>query len=66
VASQWKVASKSTSVLMIDFHRRLYAQPHGVAAKAEALRRAKLNMLRDPRRRHPFYWAAFVLIGDSG
>ena len=63
VASLWKVRSKSTSVLMVDFHREIHAHP---MAKAEALRRAKLQMLHDPARRHPFYWAAFVLIGDPG
>ncbi len=50
---------------MVDFHE-LHARPAGAAAKAEALRRAKLRMLRDPAHRQPFYWAPFVLIGDPG
>jgi CHAT domain-containing protein len=34
-------------------------------SKAEALRSAALRMLKSKDRRHPFYWAAFVLIGDG-
>jgi len=64
VASQWKVDSASTTVLMIDFHRRLTARPAN-AKKAEALRQASLGLLRSERYRHPFYWAGFVMIGDG-
>jgi len=64
VASLWPVSSKSTSTLMVDFHRELRAHPQTRLAKAEALRRAKLRMLRSEGREHPFYWAAFVAIGD--
>lgn len=64
VASLWKVASKSTATLMVDFHRELHRNPDRVALKAAALRAAKLRMLRDPMYRHPFHWAAFVAIGD--
>lgn len=64
VASLWKVASKSTSSLMIDFHRELHEGSAGPLPKAAAMRRAKLRMLRDPDHRHPFYWAAFVTIGE--
>jgi len=66
VATQWRVPSASTSKLMVDFHRELRAHPDGPFAKAEALRQAKLRMLRDRAHRHPFYWAPFVLVGDPG
>jgi len=33
--------------------------------KAEALREAALKLLKDPQYRHPFYWAGFVMIGES-
>jgi CHAT domain-containing protein len=68
VVSQWKVDSKSTTELMIDFHRNLRAgmQTPGVRMrKAKALREAALKLLRTNEYRHPFYWAGFVLIGDS-
>jgi len=68
VASQWKVDSASTTSLMIDFHRRLTmrrANPKLKEGKAEALRQAQLELLRNERYRHPFYWAGFVMIGDG-
>jgi len=65
VATQWKVASASTAELMIAFHRALRAPVANAALhKAYALREAQLHMMRDPQTRHPFHWAAFVLMGD--
>jgi CHAT domain-containing protein len=60
VVSQWKVADSSTSQLMVEFHRQLRTQ-----SKAEALRQAQLKLMKDGKHRHPFYWAAFVLVGDG-
>jgi len=59
VVSQWATSSAPTSRLMIDFHTALT----GGRTKAEALRTAELAMLHDPRYRHPFYWAPFILLG---
>jgi CHAT domain-containing protein len=59
VVSHWNVASASTAELMLDFHRHL-VRGH---PPAEALRAAQLAMRRDPAHRHPFYWAAFVVVG---
>lgn len=67
VASQWNVASASTAGLMIRFHRALQKDaPPSPFGKAEALRAAQIALLRQPSTAHPFHWAAFVLIGDSG
>jgi CHAT domain-containing protein/tetratricopeptide (TPR) repeat protein len=63
VLSQWKVDSGATSDLMIDFHRRLTGGK--TADKAEALRQASLDNMRLPGRLHPFYWAAFIVVGDA-
>jgi CHAT domain-containing protein/tetratricopeptide (TPR) repeat protein len=63
VLSQWKVDSAATSDLMIDFHRRLAAP--GATDKSEALRQASLDAMRSPGRLHPFYWAAFIVVGDA-
>ncbi len=57
--SLWKVPDNTTPMLMTSFYRALSS---GLGS-AEALRRAKLESLRDPRRRLPFHWAAFVIIG---
>jgi CHAT domain-containing protein/ketosteroid isomerase-like protein len=66
VASQWKVSSASTAELMIAFHRNLLAAaPASSSRKADALRRAQLELIRDSRYAHPFYWSAFVLVGDA-
>jgi len=61
VASQWEVDSASTAHLMVELHRQWL----GGASKAEALRRAALAVRRQDRYRHPFYWGAFVLVGDG-
>ncbi len=61
VASQWKVESKSTTELMLEFHRQLLK---GNVSKAEALRRASLKVMKMPKYRHPSYWGAFVIVGN--
>ena len=59
VVSQWKAQSAATATLMIEFHRRLARGQ----SEAEALRGAQLVLRRDPRYRHPFYWAPFIVVG---
>lgn len=61
VVSQWKVDSRSTSKLMIDFHGGL-AQGRSAA---EALRAAALKVKADRRYAHPFYWAGFIVMGPG-
>jgi CHAT domain-containing protein len=61
VASLWRVADRSTADLMIGFYRELDRGAH----KAEALRRAKLELIRGGRYGHPYYWASFILIGEQ-
>jgi CHAT domain-containing protein len=66
VVSQWKVESASTTELMVAFHRNLKGQNRGQRlTKAEAMRRAALRLLKLKEYRHPFYWAAFVIVGDA-
>jgi CHAT domain-containing protein len=68
VVSQWKVESASTLDLMLAFHRRLRTASTPAksnATKAEALRQAALNVMKNPETGHPFYWAGFVLVGDG-
>jgi CHAT domain-containing protein len=61
VVSQWKVDSRSTSKLMIEFHGRL---ARGRSA-ADALRAAALAVKADRRYAHPFYWAGFIVMGPG-
>jgi len=58
-ASLWQVNDVSTGELMEAFYRG-YAS--GVP-KAEALRRAQVELLRRQEYSDPYYWSAFILIG---
>jgi CHAT domain-containing protein len=60
VATQWKVADQSTATAMVAFHQQLQQG----AARDEALRQALRGLAADPKTRDPYYWAAFMLIGD--
>nr|ADN16691.1 tetratricopeptide domain protein [Gloeothece verrucosa PCC 7822] len=61
LATLWAVQDDSTAELMAQFYQRLN-QPN--MTKAAALRQAQLLLLRSPQYEHPFYWAAFVLVGN--
>jgi CHAT domain-containing protein/Tfp pilus assembly protein PilF len=61
LASLWEVNDASTARLMRTFYRELASG----TSKAEALRRAQIELLRRPATAAPFYWAAFSLIGDG-
>lgn len=66
VASQWKVDSASTARLMIDFHRNLQSEKASLrTGTAEALRKAAIKLMADPKYRHPFYWSGFVVVGNG-
>jgi CHAT domain-containing protein len=58
-ASLWQVSDASTARLMGAFYRE-YARGVG---KAEALRRAQVELLRSEGHSDPYFWAGFVLIG---
>ena len=60
LTSLWKVADVPTQELMIDYYRRLL---RGVGRSA-ALREAQLAIKASPGHSHPYFWAAFVPIGD--
>lgn len=60
VVSQWSVSDASTSQLMQGFNRNLKAWQ----GKAEALQQAALSLMKDGQHTHPYYWAAFILVGD--
>ena len=61
----WPVADDAAMQLMSGFYARLSGQPGNAApTKAEALQQAQRSLLAEPRFRHPFYWAAFILVGS--
>ena len=59
IASLWPINDKSTVTFMHDFYTRLV----GGHPAGEALRDAKIKMLKSPWA-HPFYWASFLFQGD--
>ncbi len=67
IVSLWKVSDTSTSELMIDFYNELLEKMDNGNPKfayAEYLRTAKLNMIKDKKLGHPFFWSPFILIGN--
>jgi CHAT domain-containing protein len=61
MASLWKVDDAATAALMARFYRAMLGPRR--LSPAAALREAQLEMRRQPRYRHPYYWAAFQLQG---
>ncbi|RLD83986.1 MAG: hypothetical protein DRJ07_05685, partial [Bacteroidetes bacterium] len=62
--SLWEVPDKETKKIMISFYKYLEKGKN----KSEALRNAKIEYLastNDKNLLHPFYWAGFVLNGNS-
>jgi len=60
VSTLWEIGDKATAEFMRQFYHCLSQKND----KAQALRLAKLSMLKS-KYFHPFYWAAFVLHGES-
>jgi CHAT domain-containing protein len=54
------VDDKSTAQFMAYFYDQLKTGH----SKGRALQNAMLTALKDPKTRHPYYWAPFFLIGD--
>ncbi|MBO0348040.1 CHAT domain-containing protein [Phormidium pseudopriestleyi FRX01] len=63
LASLWSVHDQSTADLMSEFYRQLTRSEAGMT-KTEALRQAQLALLNDPLHKHPYYWSAFILVGN--
>jgi len=75
VATLWQVNDQSSAALMMRFYQEL---AQGNVSKGEALRRAQVSILRDslrdspasrttgnrPEYAHPYFWAAYVLVGN--
>jgi CHAT domain-containing protein len=58
ILSLWSVPSVETMELMTRF----YSLMADGKSKAEALRQAKLELIK--KRPSPFYWGAFILVGN--
>ena len=62
VTSLWAVNDKSTAELIPNYFKYL----HAGWTKDKALQQAKLDYIQNSDNPHPFYWAAFIGVGDMG
>jgi len=62
VASLWKTSDHATEELMVRFYRHLRG---GSPGRAEALRRARLELIEGSQFSHPYFWSPFILVGKS-
>ncbi len=60
VISLWSVSDYVTRELMTNYYKNL---KQGIG-RGESLRRVQLEMLKNPKRNHPFYWASFIESGN--
>lgn len=60
VMSLWPVSDFVTRDLMTNYYKNL---KNGMG-RGEALRQVQLSMIKQPQRRHPFYWASFIQSGE--
>ncbi|MGE5814356.1 MAG: CHAT domain-containing protein, partial [Acidobacteriota bacterium] len=60
VMSLWPVSDYIAASTMMMYYSGLRAG----LGRGDALRQAKLAMLKRPNRRHPYYWAGFIQSGD--
>jgi CHAT domain-containing protein/lipopolysaccharide biosynthesis regulator YciM len=58
--SLWPVSDQGTRDLMIEYYKALLAGQ----GRSEGLRQVQLQMLKNEKRRHPYYWASFIVSGE--
>ncbi|HXP04572.1 MAG TPA: CHAT domain-containing protein, partial [Stellaceae bacterium] len=64
MATHWPVQSEATVRLTTLTFDNYAKEP--LLGKADALRKAQLALMDDPKTAHPIFWAPFVLVGDGG
>ncbi len=57
IMTLWSVSDEKSSLLMKNFYRNI---KNGVNY-SEALRKAKISMIKDKNSTHPFYWSGFIM-----
>jgi CHAT domain-containing protein len=63
LVTHWQVPSAATSELMSGLFTTLRASNGG--SVSDALRNSQLALIANGQTAHPFFWAAFVVIGDG-
>ncbi len=67
VATLWSVSDEASATLVSEFYNQLVKGVKTGVSKAEALRRAQLSILQNtqkPEYKSPYYWGAYVLLGN--
>jgi len=62
MATLWPVDDQAETMLISDFYSRL--QNDSTISKARALQLSQLQLMKDPRYRHAFYWSPQIIIGN--
>ena len=62
IASLWNVSDKATKELMINFYKKMINSRYEIG---DSLLESQREMLRESEEfSHPYFWNAFILIGD--
>lgn len=61
IASLWSADDNATAALMNQFYLALKTGK----SKAEALKQAQVELIESENFSHPYYWSAFILIGNG-
>jgi CHAT domain-containing protein len=61
VASLWDVDDRATKELMVRFYRNMLEKN---LDKTEALRQAKLELIKTKKYHPPLFWSAFIMYGE--
>ena len=64
IATMWSVNDEASATLMKEFYKQLVKAKETGKSKAEALRLAQLAVLKNKDYKAPYYWAAYVLLGN--
>lgn len=61
LATLWSVNDEASAQFMNYFYQALASK---TMTKAQAVREAQSKLLTEPKFQHPFYWSAYILIGN--
>jgi len=64
IATLWQVNDESSAALMSAFYQQLLTAKETGISKSEALRRAQIKILKESKYTSPYYWGAYVLLGN--
>ncbi len=61
LGSLWPVSDAATQLLLSSFYKYLDSEN---ISKAQALQKAQIDLINRKDFNHPFYWSAFILVGN--